>query len=226
MASSETPETYVCDKCKTEIANGQRIEHRGGVYCANCVGDALNGAVSADSSRGHSVVLAVLLSAMPGLGQMYNRQMKKGLLVMAAFLFSAIMLDEMVRVSIAIVIVPLYFWNLFDAYWTACRITLAGEAEKELPPEKDWEWAAAENHWEATSKPGFGILLIVLGIIFLINNFGVTWLTYALLWPAAILALGIWLLVSFAMSRSIPAASESLSQETRNGEEDSETASP
>ena len=47
------------------------------------------------------------------------------------------------------------------------------------------------------------MLLIVLGVLFLLNNFGATWLTWDRVWPMAILALGIWLLISFALSRRV-----------------------
>jgi len=220
VSSSDAPEKVVCAKCGREIADGQRVEHRGALYCAVCVGEVLNGALAPQPAPRHNVALAVILSFLPGLGQMYNRQMKKGLLVMGAFFFTTVMREEIGLGSAMGVITPtLYFWNLFDAYWTAKRIKRAGMPEPEVPPEEDWSLPLVERRWESATTPAFGVLLIVLGILFLLNNFGVGWLTYDRLWPAAILALGLWLLASFAFSRRGSAPLKSPSQETQDGED-------
>lgn len=196
MSSPEAPPTSTCAKCGRPIADGRRVEHRGAVYCLECVGRALNGEAAAPQPARRSPAVAVILSLLPGLGQMYNRQMLKGVVVLVAFLVLASAAGSLpgwedwgMRSAL---IVGLYFWNLFDAYWTAQRINRA-----ELP-EVTPAW---EQRAESAATPAGGVVLIILGIVFLLNNFGVAWLTFGRVWPAALLALGIWLLISFALSR-------------------------
>jgi hypothetical protein len=126
---------------------------------------------------------------------MYNGQVFKGVVVLVVFLLLATGAGpfswDRSGINTAL-LVTLYFWNLFDAHWTAQRVNRARVvwAPWYEPP------AAA-----SPSAPAWGALLIVFGILFLLNNFGATWLTWDRLWPVALLALGIWLLISFALQR-------------------------
>jgi len=204
MSSPEVQAAQTCARCHKEIAPGQRVEHRGAFYCMDCIGRALNGEAGAAAAR-RSAAVAVILSLLPGLGQMYNRQLLKGILVLGAFLLLATGEGPFGQGGFnTTLVVVLYFWNLFDAYWTAQRINRAGL------PEVEW---AHQGQAGSASAPAWGVLLIILGVLFLLNNFGVTWLTFDRLWPAALLALGIWLLISFAASRSRTASPESAPRE-------------
>jgi len=193
--AQETPTT--CTRCGQVVAEGQRLEHKGAIYCQECVGRTLNGAAA--PLRAHSVAKAVLLSLLPGVGQMYNHQLRKGVVVLAAFMVvaSGNVLPGGLQ---AAVLVPLYFWNLFDAYWGARRINQQGLPE--LPP-------VGELEVPEVAPVAWGVLLIVLGLLFLLNNFGVVWLTWDRLWPAALLVVGLWLLVNFFLQRGPSPASES-----------------
>jgi len=198
MASPETSPTPICTRCHKPIPEGQRLQHRDAMYCLDCVGKSLNGDVSSDRARRRSPGLAVLLSLVPGLGQMYNAQMLKGVIVLVAFLILATgggPLDTWDHSGLnTALLVTLYFWNLFDAYWTAQRINRA-----ELPEVP----GRAQLPAQSSAAPAWGVLLIVLGFLFLLNTFGATWLTWDRVWPTAMLALGIWLLISFALSRRV-----------------------
>jgi len=233
MSLPEGSPPPVCARCKEALAAGQQVEHRGAVYCMNCIGRALNGETTAQKESGAPGLIerarqaldseaakgqwpyarnpthAVLLSLLPGLGQMYNGQMAKGVVVMVAFFALASTLPPLV--------VPLYFWNLFDAYWGARAVGEPGSPVAPSPfplaPEIPFPPAAAAQDWpQSPTAPAWGVLLIVLGILFLLNNFGITWLTWDRLWPATLLCLGIWLLVSFMLSRRRPPAPEPAAQ--------------
>ena len=201
MASPETSPTPICTRCQRPIPEGQRLQHRDAMYCLDCVGKSLNGEASSDQARRRNPGLAVLLSLVPGLGQMYNGQMLKGVIVLVAFLILATgggPLDTWDHSGLnTALLVTLYFWNLFDAYWTALRINRA-----ELPQLPEAPSFAARPA-QSSAAPAWGVLLIVLGFLFLLNNFGATWLTWDRVWPLAMLALGIWLLISFALSRRV-----------------------
>jgi TM2 domain-containing membrane protein YozV len=214
MASPETSPMPVCVRCHRPIPEGQRLQHRGETYCLDCVGKSLNGEASPEHARRRSPGVAVLLSLLPGLGQMYNGQMLKGVIVLVAFLILATgggpLGWDHSGLNTAF-LVTLYFWNLFDAHWTAQRINRA-----ELPqlPEAPQAPPSAARQAPSPVAPAWGVLLIVLGVLFLLNNFGATWLTWDRVWPMALLALGIWLLTSFALSRrvTLPPQSEPPSQ--------------
>jgi len=197
MTSPETSPTPSCARCHRPIPEGQRVEHRGALYCMDCIGRSLNGEAAAERTRQRSPGVAVVLSLLPGLGQMYNGQMFKGVVVLVAFLLLATGAGpfgwDHSGINTAL-LVTLYFWNLFDAYWTAQRVNRA-----ELPPTPSYDPPTGQS----SAAPAWGALLIVLGVLFLLNNFGVAWLTWDRLWPAALLALGVWLLISFALQRRI-----------------------
>lgn len=203
MSESETPTTLTCARCRKEIPEGQRVEHQGTLYCMDCVGLALNGTGADTKKRRRDPALAVVLSFMPGLGQMYNHQVLKGALVMGGFLLLAMNqgggpLGDSGFSTAALVV--LYFWNLFDAYWGAQRINRA-----DLPRQEPVVWEPAPS---SSSAVPWGVLLIVFGVLLLLYNFGVTWLTWDRVWPTALLALGIWMLISYAMSRMRPVMDE------------------
>ena len=261
MSSPETDPTSTCARCKKEIAEGERVEHRGTVYCMDCVGKMLNGEahrwaslradlhvawqealnwLSVRRETGYrNPTLAVILSLLPGLGQMYNGQMRKGVVLLGGFLvlatggFQPILGPLLHTASIA----ALYFWNLFDAYWTAQRIN-GGEMGEQVPvvpvreqPVQPQQPAVAvpaaqvapmqetvEKRREQPSGAlaGWGVFLIILGALFLLNNIGIAWLTSRRIWPTALLALGIWLLISFALSRREPPSTQPPSEEEQN----------
>lgn len=89
-------------------------------------------------------------------------------------------------------------------------LTLEGvevEVETEPPPEERLRQAAkemGEKMEEATqalrkkSKGGnifLGVALIVLGILFLLQNLHIWWVDFGVLWPVLLIALGVYLLL-------------------------------
>jgi TM2 domain-containing membrane protein YozV len=236
MSETTTETSPRCARCNQEIAEGQRVEHRGAVYCIECVGKVLNGDAASRQGRKHSVAAAVRFSLIPGLGQMYNGQMRRGAEVLFGFLAlwacaATLRLPELLTALLGVAIPVFYFWNLFDAYWTAQRINRFDIPV--LPPVSEEERSAwdAASAWRARlpqippgpyaepsgASAAWGVFLIALGVLFLFNNFGVKWLTWDRVWPTALLALGIWLLISFALSRREPPAPEPPHEEAQNG---------
>jgi TM2 domain-containing membrane protein YozV len=251
MSSPTNPTSATCSKCHREIPEGQRVEHRGNLYCMDCVGKALNEEAtgwatvrSAFQAAGQetakwlavrretgprSPVAAVLLSLIPGLGQMYNGQLRKGVVVLGGFLVLATGGMEPVLGALlhTAAIVTLYFWNLFDAHSTAQRITQGEIPSPPLPARPEYVEAgagplSAVSPQQPPSPPAprtsgaraaWGVFLIILGVLFLLSNYGIAWLTWHRIWPVALLALGIWMLISFSLVRLRPTSPETTSQE-------------
>ena len=213
---SDTVAPPTCAGCGREITEGQPIEHGGALYCADCVREALDGKTTQRQALRRNPTVAVVLSLLPGLGQMYCGQTLKGVLVLAAFLGVATARGLFLRGIGPIAIPTLYFWNLFDAYWTAQRVN---RAELPSPPPPSFP----APRWESATTPAWGVLLILLGVLFLLNNFGVTWLTYERLWPSVLLGLGLWMLIVFAISRRAVRSADPAPQETCHDESASQT---
>lgn len=277
MSSPEPDAPRTCAACHKEITDTQFVEHAGAVYCADCVGRALNAQTSRWSSlredftagarevvRWLSIrsstgprnpTLALLLSLLPGVGQMYNGQLRKGVVVIVAFLWLATGgLEGVLGSALHIAaMVALYFWNLFDAYSTA-QWANGGEfiapprpaapqqpqptspaftqqplAPQPAPPTPPVPSAPVPppvqrprtpprcHRPPSRATPAWGVFLIILGVLFLLNNFGVRWMTWDRLWPTALLALGVWMLLNFALSLLKPPSTPTPPSEGNNG---------
>jgi len=201
--SGPAPHPSTCTRCGAQIAAGQYVLHQGSPYCLACTGEAIDSQLCPRQGAPRPT-LAILLSLLPGLGQMYNRQMRKGMVVMFAFL--ALAIAEPLGSLNPAVLVALFFWNLFDAYWGA-----ASYRPGAVPPEADLEEQieAGRREWESrvanlASPPlepsmlttAWAILLITLGVLFLLGNFAIVDLSAGWLLAAAVLAIGLWLALS------------------------------
>jgi len=251
MSSPTDPTNSTCSKCHREIPEGQRVEHQGNLYCMDCVGKALNEEApgwatvrSGFQAAGReiakwltvrretgprSATAALLLSLIPGVGQMYNGELRKGVVVLGCFLVLATGGMEPILGALlhAAAIATLYVWNLFDAYSGAHRIN---RGEIAVPPSAAQAESVESRPQPASglslrqprapspprtsgARPAWGAFLIILGVLFLLSNYGVAWLTWHRIWPVALLALGLWLLISFSLARRRPASPETTSQE-------------
>jgi TM2 domain-containing membrane protein YozV len=122
--------------------------------------------------------LAFFLSFLfPGIGQVYNGQPAKALVFFAAFvaaLYAIIKYDPLPWVFVVPFVI---LYNLVDAWRTAALINARGTAAADIE-------SPAES-------PAWGVGLIALGTLFLLNNLG--WLDLARVaryWPVLLIAAG------------------------------------
>lgn len=105
-----------------------------------------------------SKALATILSMFPGAGHMYLGLQRRGLQLMAAFLFSIYILDTL-RLSLFLFLIPLiWFYSFFDALQ---KVSKHGDEELEDIPIVSY----LINH-----QKWVGIGLIVLGIYYMFTN--------------------------------------------------------
>jgi TM2 domain-containing membrane protein YozV len=126
-----------------------------------------------------SAGLALVLSLFPGLGQVYNGQPAKALLFFSAWVASIYFTIEIHPLPFAFLIPFVYFYNLVDAYRTANAINDHMAGGGTVPQE------------DTAESPAWGLSLIGLGLVLLLNNLG--WLHLAALqrfWPIVLIALG------------------------------------
>jgi len=171
----------LCPECTREV--------RGALYCESCLagtsGATQAPVVKADANPG----LALLLGFIPGLGAVYNGEYIKALIHvlvfggMIAFLSSDVPTGLIVFFSIALGC--FYFYMPIEAYRVA-------KARREGAPPPEGALGQARGQ-----RPLGAIVLIILGILFLLANFGLLreeW--FAKAWPAGLIALGVYLLWS------------------------------
>ncbi len=153
--------------------------------------------------RTKSPVLAMVLSLMPGLGQIYIGYYKRGF---AHILVVASVISFLAAVSESHPLVPLFglflafFWlyNVVDAGRRASLYNGALVGEESVAPPSDFEmpgrWGAAVG----------GVLLIGVGGVLLSNTlFGISLDWVDDWWPAALFIPGIWLVVRSIQERSV-----------------------
>jgi TM2 domain-containing membrane protein YozV len=116
-----------------------------------------------------SKMLATILSVFPGAGHMYLGLQKRGIQLMAAFLFSIYILDVL-RLSIFLFLIPIiWFFSMFDA--------LQNISKQDTEPLKDTpfvEWIIHHQKW-------VGFALLGLGAYYLFDQVVVSLLER--IWP-------------------------------------------
>lgn len=132
-----------------------------------------------------SPTAAFILGIFPGLGAIYNGQYNKGLIHIAIFA-SVILgftsdLDDGFKAMLAIFLGGFVFYCAFDAMRTA-RAKNSGE----VPTDPLESWSAA--------RPIGPIILIGLGILLLLGNFGLLeYLHFGRLWPIILIGAGLYM---------------------------------
>ena len=105
-----------------------------------------------------SKTIATILSMFPGAGHMYLGLQKRGLQLMAAFLFAIYILDTL-RLSIFLFLIPLiWFYSFFDALQKASK-----NSEEELEDIPIVSYFISHQKW-------LGIGLILLGVYYMFIN--------------------------------------------------------
>jgi hypothetical protein len=125
---------------------------------------------------------AVLSFLLPGIGQVYNRQPAKALVFFFGFAGSIYLTADVNPLPFAFLIPFVYFYGIVDAYTSAVALNARG--------------AGTQVEEDAAESPAWGITLIALGLVFLLNNLG--WLRLAALsrfWPLILIAAGVAFLI-------------------------------
>lgn len=162
--------------------------------------------------------LAIALGFIPGVGAMYNGQFTKGIIHVLAFVCLIWMTT---RAGLLGIFIPfLIFYMVFDAYKTAHALELGQPVPDPFGLEQFFGETRSTAHVPASAAvapdtnaggspppyqedlatprrqlPTGAIVLIVLGVLFLLQNIGLFefhWLHR--LWPLMLIGIGAWLL--------------------------------
>ncbi len=167
----------LCRDCAHKIKNR--------TYCQDCLGQGAEWAavikhhkLPADAPR-----KAAWLALIPGMGAVYNNEYTKALTYFAVFAGLSVMGSRVHGIFGFGAFVFLIF-TIFDAYRTA-EANIRRRAQAGSP--------SATTGTQDKTGIGWGIFLIILGVIFLLHNL-LPYYFLNRLWPLLFIALGVYLI--------------------------------
>jgi Domain of unknown function (DUF5668)/B-box zinc finger len=181
--------TGYCRQCGKALCPECTRDVGGALYCSGCLTGIVSSAPAAHSpgASGTHPGAALALGFIPGLGAVYNGEYIKALV--HVLIFGGIIallstdLPDGYDAFLGIALGCFYCYMPIEAYRTA-RARQLGESQP------------ADPVYGQRRKPLGAVVLIVLGILFLLANFGLLrteWLTRG--WPIGLIAIGVWILV-------------------------------
>jgi hypothetical protein len=182
----EVEATGFCRNCGKPLCPACTREVNGALYCENCLAAAVVVARPDVPPRpGSNPGLAATLGFIPGLGAVYNGEYIKALIHVLIFGGLIALLNSDLPggydAFFGIALGCFYFYMPVEAYRTAKARNL-GEAQPA-------DFASADG-----SKPMGAIVLILIGALLLMKNFGLLdreW--FSKTWPVGLIILGGWL---------------------------------
>jgi TM2 domain-containing membrane protein YozV len=186
---AEREATGYCRNCGKALCPECTREVRGAFYCESCVASKMGGGSSPATQSGPNPGLALALGFIPGLGAVYNGEYIKALIHVLVFggIIAILSSDVPGGVSAFFAIAL----GCFCCYMPIDSYRVARARRDGAPP------PAGIMGETSAQRPIGAFVLIILGILFLLANFGLLreeW--FAKSWPVALIALGVYLLWS------------------------------
>jgi TM2 domain-containing membrane protein YozV len=188
-----------CGHCGRALCNDCKRDVSGMVYCENCLAARLHTppAPWATPGMGPSPGVALALGFIPGVGAIYNGQIMKAMI--QVLIFGSLIAfqdrahgDALETVS-GLAIAAFYFYMVIDSFRTA-------KAKQFGKPAPEW-FGLGEFKMNAPIGAG---LLIVLGALFLLDNFGIPVIRQiGRFWPVVLIVVGV-LMLQRRMTESRP----------------------
>jgi len=184
----EADATGFCRNCGKPLCPQCTREVRGALYCEQCLAGILTvpEAAAVPPPTDSKPAIAAVLGIIPGLGAVYNGQYVKALIHVVVFAsLIAAMAADIPSSFMAFVVVSFIAFCCYmpvDAY----RVAKAHSSGQAAPP---------DLLQGASRKPIGALVLIGLGVLILLANFGLLereW--FAKAWPIGLVVLGGWLL--------------------------------
>lgn len=176
---------YLCPTCAHSI--------KGKVYCQDCLVAGADLAALAVTPRlaNFSPGRAALFAIIPGIGAVYNRQYVKAVLHFAIFAGLTIIASNGPGVF-GVAAFAFYVFSIIDAYRSAQSILRNVVMNPRVLDEES----------EDINVPIWGGVLVLLGVLFFLNNLGVFSLAQMtrFLWPLFFVLLGVYLVFDYYFS--------------------------
>jgi len=187
-AHPEVEATGFCRNCGKPLCPECTREIRAALYCEGCLATMLGGseAAAAPAKPEQNPGLAAVLGFIPGLGAVYNGEYIKALIHVLVFGgMIAILTTDLpsgLYALFGIALGAFYFYMPVEAY----RVAKARREGVQEPP---------SLVSQGSRKPIGAYVLIALGVLFLLANFGLLekeWIAKG--WPIGLIVIGVWLL--------------------------------
>jgi len=168
----------LCDECKHEV--------HGMVYCESCLANRVQSPMYGPQT-GPSPGVGLALGFIPGVGAIYNGQIVKAMIQVLIF-GSLIALSDRVGGPMDTIFglgaAAFYFYMVIDSYQTA-------KAKQLGQPTPEWFGLGDTK----VNAPVGAALLIGLGVLFLLDNFGIPVFRHiGRYWPVLLIVIGVILL--------------------------------
>ena len=183
---------YSCKLCSRPLCKDCVEEIKGQYFCKDCVQKFVNGQVKKkikEKKLGYkSPGGAALLSIIPGLGQIYNGQIIKAIGIIFLFVSLIILIDLYSSGPLfPLLLAAVCLGGIVDAYRTAKQYNLVSQG---LAPAESFRTVPEGSIW-------WGLVLIIVGLLFLLHNFGVRLYWLNDLWPLLLIGIGVYLMKGF-----------------------------
>ena len=191
---SDVPATGYCRECGKAMCPECARPVRDVLYCEDCLAkiaghDSPAGALPAapaQRSTSHPGLAFLLGFCIPGLGAVYNGEYNKALIHIAIFASLIVGISTVnsvgAHILLSFMIAGFAFYMALDAMRTA---QAAQKGQPSPDPLAGW----------SEERPVGAIILIILGVIFLLSNFG--WFDWDIIgrgWPLILIVAGILML--------------------------------
>jgi Domain of unknown function (DUF5668)/B-box zinc finger len=212
----QSPAVAYCRTCGKPLCTNCTRPVMGVIYCESCVAERmgttappppsgpyqqpssyLSGTVPPATTSGPNPVLAGLLGAIPfGVGAIYNGQYTKGLAHLGIFILLVIGANQRDPLSwiCGIGIAAFVLYQIIDAVRTAKALQVGQPAPD--PFGLATMFSPGGDRTDFTrGVPTGAVVLIGLGVLFLLHNLGLWFLSVDRLWPIILIVLGVWLFI-------------------------------
>ena len=213
----QTPAAAYCRTCGKPLCTTCSRPVMGVIYCETCLAERMAGTVPPaayqvvdqgvgvrvpppplPSSGPHPPIAGILAGFFPfGVGAVYCGQYAKGLAHLIIFVLLIVGVShatsDTMSTILGLSIGAFYLYQLIDAIKSAKAIQ-AGQPAPD-PFGLGTMFSPGDSREAARSIPTGAIVLIGLGVLFLLHNLDIWFLSVDTLWPIFLIALGAWLLV-------------------------------
>lgn len=190
---SDVESIHACSTCRKFLCAACAHSIKGKIFCQDCLvaGAELAGIAATPRLATYSPGRAALFAIIPGIGAVYNRQYVKAVLHFAIFAGLSIIASNGPDVF-GVAAFAFYIFTIIDAYRSAQSILRNIVLNPRL----------LEEESEDINVPVWGGVLVLLGILFFLNNLGVFSLAEMtrFLWPLFFVGLGVYLVVDYYLA--------------------------
>jgi len=233
---TEVESVAYCVSCGNALCTSCRRDIEGSVYCEKCLGEMVRGGIREQSSGseqpsgressstrpasvgGENPGAAFALGLIPGVGAIFNGEfIKAGVhILIFGFLISLSDMGGPFEAVFALMVAGFYFYMPFEAYYTAKKRKLRSEGIDLETPIDRFQQQVGEIRNRGLWG---GVALVMLGMIFLADSFGLFELSEVMrFWPILLIGIGIWLV---AKHRDQPDPDEGRTESTESVPEES-----